>query len=483
MVGNDITNHYFSVNLPFSNCSEAQIEFEFLGERKTLYEKYSGSKFFKDMAEYANTLSSDNYSCNYYDINSFNSKFPKTNNSFLKMCHINIRSINLHKHELLSYLECIKYNFDIILLTECGQALVPNVEECFKDYSFFHKPPNTNKGGSGILIRKNIFDNIEIIENDLQYNCSEKNCKKCNMESLWLKLVLKNEKIIVGCIYRHPNTRLDHFNETYSKYIQKLNKNATCIIGGDFNIDLLQFERNNINEFLATNLENNFIPCITLPTRITEKSATLIDHIYIRLPMQKMQTKVDSGNLFCSITDHLMNFILLETSTRNSKERPYVRLFTKTRIKKYIKNAPNEPPLLPESGQENYSNVHAAFSIFIENLKKMLNKYFPLTRQSRKQFKQKEWITDKIKADIKKKNELFKKYMENNTEASKQNWNEAKYKVTEDIRRAQTQYYRSLLLEHNNNSQNLWRTFGKILKKRQKQSQNQQNKGKQQNYN
>ena len=154
------------------------------------------------------------------------------------------------------------------------------------------------------------------------------------MESLWLKLVLKNEKIIVGCIYRHPNTRLDHFNETYSKYIQKLNKNATCIIGGDFNIDLLQFERNNINEFLATNLENNFTPCITLPTRITEKSATLIDHIYIRLPMQKMQTKVDSGNLFCSITDHLMNFILLETSTKNSKERPYVHLFTKTRIKK-----------------------------------------------------------------------------------------------------------------------------------------------------
>ena len=60
----------------------------------------------------------------------------------------------------------------------------------------------------------------------------------------------------MGCIYRHPNTGLDHFNEAYSKYIQKLNKNATCIIGGDFNIDLLQFERNNINEFLATNLEN-----------------------------------------------------------------------------------------------------------------------------------------------------------------------------------------------------------------------------------
>ena len=94
----------------------------------------------------------------------------------------------------------------------------------------------------------------------------------------------------------------------------------------------------------------------------------------------------------------------------------------------------------------------------------MLNKYFPLTRQSRKQFKQKEWITDKIKADIKKKNDLFKKYINKNTEANKQNWKEANYKVTEEIRRAQTQYYRSLLLEHSNNSQNLWKTFGKILK-------------------
>ena len=179
-----------------------------------------------------------------------------------------------------------------------------------------------------------------------------------------------------------------------------------------------------------------------------------------------MQTKVDSGNLFCSITDHLMNFILLENNIKNNKDRPYVRLFTKARLEYYIQNSPNDPPLLPEneSEQVNITNVHIAFSEFIVNIKKMLDKYFPLTRQSRKQFREKEWITDKLKTDIKKKNDLFKKYTEKNTEASKQIWKEAKYKVTEDIRRAQIQYYRSLLLEHNNNSQNLWKTFGKILK-------------------
>ena len=463
MEGDLILNKFFSANLPFSNCSIAQIEQEFLGEKKTLFEKYSNSKFFKDMADYVNTISSNNYTCNYYDINSFNSKFTKTNNSYLKMCHINIRSINLHKHELLSYLECLKYNFDIILLTESGHALVENVEECFSDYNLFIKNPNTSKGGCGILIRKNIFDNIDVIDNNLQYKCNSSNCNKCITESLWLKLSLKNEKYIVGCIYRHPDSRLDHFNEAYSNYIQHLNKNATCIIGGDFNINLLQFERNNISEFLATNLENNFPPCITLPTRITERSATLIDHIYLRLPLQKMQTKVDSGNLFCSITDHLMNFILLENNIKNIKDRPYIRLFTKTRLKKFIKYSPYDPPIL--SDQDNSTNIHAAFSESMVNLKKMLDKYFPLTKQSRKQFRDKKWITVKLKEDIKKKNNLFKEYTETNTEASKQLWKQAKYKVTEDIRRAQTQYYRSLLQEHNNNSQNLWKTFGNILKK------------------
>ena len=92
-----------------------------------------------------------------------------------------------------------------------------------------------------------------------------------------------------------------------------------------------------------------------------------------------MQTKVDSGNLFCSITDHLMNFILLENNIKNIKDRPYIRLFTKTRLKNFIKYSPYDPPIL--SDQDNSTNIHAAFSEFMVNFKKMLDKYFPLTKQ------------------------------------------------------------------------------------------------------
>ena len=92
----------------------------------------------------------------------------------------------------------------------------------------------------------------------------------------------------LGCIYRHPNGNLSHFNQLYTKLLENINKNETCIIGGDFNIDLLQHEKSYIGEYLTINLENNFTPCITLPTRITSHSATLIDQIFLRLPLKKL---------------------------------------------------------------------------------------------------------------------------------------------------------------------------------------------------
>ena len=115
-----------------------------------------------------------------------------------------------------------------------------------------------------------------------------------------------------------------------------------------------------------------------------------------------------------SITDDLMHFILLENNIKNIKDRPYIRLFTKARLKNFIKHAPYDPPLLSENvhGQDNSTNIHAAFSEFMVNLKKILDKYFPLTKQSRKHFRDKEWITEKLKEDIKKKTNLFKEYTE-----------------------------------------------------------------------
>ena len=95
----------------------------------------------------------------------------------------------------------------------------------------------------------------------------------------------------------------------------------------------------------------------------------------------------------------------------------------------------------------------------------MLDKYFPLVKLSRKKFKDKPWITSGIKTSIKRREMLHEIYNEMPTEANELTWKKYKYEVTNCIRASETQYYRNLMCQHKNNCQNLWKIFGKILKK------------------
>ena len=359
MAGNNTDRHQMlalALALPFINLSYEQIRSEFLSDKQSITEKYENSSFLKDMSDYVNTFTSDNYQCNYFDVESFNSKHSNNKHQCLKICHINIRSLNLNKHTLYAYLESLNCTFDIILITECGNVKKASIEEVFCSYKFYMTTPNSKKGGAGILIHEDLIKNIEIIDNNKHFNCTHDECNKCEVESIWLKLTTKeNDKLVLGCIYRHPNGNITHFNEQYLKVLESISNNETCIIGGDFNIDLLNYKKNTIGDYLTINLENNFTPCITLPTRITAQSATLIDQIFVKFSAKKLQTKVSSGNLFCPISDHLMYFVLLGISSKKTKDRPYVRLFTEKRIKYFQEAAPNDPPLLPTKSDGNFS--------------------------------------------------------------------------------------------------------------------------------
>ena len=168
-----------------------------------------------------------------------------------------------------------------------------------------------------------------------------------------------------------------------------------------------------------------------------------------------------------------MNFVLLELDNKKIKDRPYVRLFTKNRIKYFQETVPNDPPLLPTKDDGNlvHNNLQHAFPTFLKNYQEMLDKYFPLVRLSRKKAKNKPWITTGIKTSIKHCSKLHKKYTERQNETRELAWKNYKHELTNCIRAAETQYYRKLLVDHNNSCQNLWKIFGKILKK----SKNKQN--------
>ena len=77
--------------------------------------------------------------------------------------------------------------------------------------------------------------------------------------------------------------------------LEKLTSENKLIITGDFNLNLIKHMQNTgVNQFLENILSNSLIPQITLPTRNTEKTATLIDNIIRN--SYKRNSNCQSGN-------------------------------------------------------------------------------------------------------------------------------------------------------------------------------------------
>ena len=102
-------------------------------------------------------------------------------------------------------------------------------------------------GGAAFLIKNdiqfNVLDNLKLILDDC--------------DDIWLELLLSNnERLVIGSIYRHPSYNFNEFQNKFISNIEALNnQKKSVVIGGDFNINLL----NNNNSNLIQNYIDDFL--------------------------------------------------------------------------------------------------------------------------------------------------------------------------------------------------------------------------------
>jgi len=110
-----------------------------------------------------------------------------------------------------------------------------------------------------------------------------------------------------------------------------------CFIVGDINIDLAKLNSHTpTSNYLVNLLCYNALPIImSMHTRITEQSATIIDHIYY-LPGRSSGSdlNVQSGNFWNDLTDHLPNFCLITSkdTKQQNEDRPFIRIYSASNI-------------------------------------------------------------------------------------------------------------------------------------------------------
>ena len=135
------------------------------------------------------------------------------------------------------------------------------------------------------------------------------------MEALCIKIAINKEFIKIISLYRPPNTNITEFFD-YFEHILSTSHDPTYIIG-DYNIDFNSYSSVKLN-FENLFYSYNFIPLITLPTRVTPNSSTIIDNI-----LTNVYKKHNNGVLLSDFSDHYPIFSITQnylTSNSNSNK-------------------------------------------------------------------------------------------------------------------------------------------------------------------
>ena len=236
-------------------------------------------------------------------------------------------------------------------------------------------------------------------------------------------------------------------------------KSKNCIIVGDLNIDLMKHETHyNTGEFLNTMLSHGFMPTILLPTRVTNHSCTLIDHIFYY--SKTFKNNFLTGNLFTDISDHFANFLLLDSNKKfYPKERPNVRIFGDENKEKFRS-------ILSEMNWEyelENKNVNDSMNIFYHTIVNAYNKLFSLVKLSRKRAKDKPWVTTGLKKSIKEKQRLFRIYKFNHSVENEQKYKKYNNELRTIIRQSEINYFKKMFDHKKNSIKMLWSNLGNIL--------------------
>ena len=281
----------------------------------------------------------------------------------------------------------------------------------------------TDKSGGGVAL---------YINDSLQYKYlpDMSKCLDNCAEVVSLEITHTNgKKALICCIYRAPKTELEQLNEFISNCCQNT-RNKTVYLCGDFNIDLLQHDTNNItNNFIDHLYSFGLHPLITRPTRITSHSKPLIDNIFTT-----NLSNIHSGLIINDLSDHLPIFLIFEYK---HNKRTNVTYNTKRVVNDY-----NLHVMRNKLKETNWNEILASedvnymYDTFTTKLKNIYNSTCPVTLTKQKLVRKmpdKPWMTHSLKQAC-KKNLLYRQFLKKISVASEERYKKYKNKLTGILR-------------------------------------------------
>ena len=276
-------------------------------------------------------------------------------------------------------------------------------------------------------------------------------------EMLWVEVGVGQSKIAIGTLYKPPRIPCGFFREAYDSLIHIYSKYEHTLLGGDFNINLLNTESYESRVLLDALIEPfSLTQMVKSPTRITDTSKTLIDLILVTRPENVLFTGVCDAP---GISDHCFTYCAY--NMKRVKSKPYVirrrnfRNFDKNTFYQAIEMEPWENIL-------HVTNIDDKVLILEKLINDVLDKFAPYKTFVVSNKSATPWITDEILEKMDERDgckDKFSKTGENKY------WDAYKFlrnKVTSMMRTSQKKVFNECINNKISNSQDFYKAAKKL---------------------
>ena len=419
-------------------------------------------------------------------------EIPRSRDDELGILCLNIRSIHKNLDQITDNItEYEKYDVISLNETNCNLSKLANGMDDLLIEGFhppiFQAPARKSCRGGGLLtyVNKrvcNSSDDIESLTLHPEPSLSGeflitkiRSCKK-----------FSNTVLVVN-IYRSPSSNSTKFIEIFDETLSKLRKHGKkqIILAGDFNIDLIKHERDEKSQNLIdTAASFGFAQVISRPTRITDHSATLIDHVYTN----KVEKIISSNVVALDLSDHLGTYIRIslapsfdrvsrpfepkclinDTQTNSNKQHEY-RMFNEANNEIFKR-------LIHDESWEQLDGLcaDARYEKFCEIYTHHYNTAYPLNtkriRRKHERVNPKPWVTPWLEDAFNRKNLLYLNYVKEPSIQNSTKYDKMKKFCEKHKNIAKARYYKKYFDEHSDNSRKQWQLINSVLNRTNKKN-------------
>ena len=387
----------------------------------------------------------------------------------LNILSLNCQSLNAKFNELQIFIEEMCHDqFGVICLQESW--LADNFEYSMfnlRNYSMIKQGKLCSEHGGLIIYvhdRYDISAPLTLIESvsGWEYLCIEISQK-----------APYPQKYVIVNVYRPPNEIVDKFNifvNEFDMFLNNLSKmNRSTYICADFNIDLLRIhKKHNYRNFFDTVLSAGFHPKITLPTRITDTSNTLIDNILVNV----IDDRHISGIMINKISDHQPIFTCNNKLFEQVDMTQYIEIETKSENsqKRFIEHLKNIN-IMNKLNMDINSDINDNYEVFCKLLQSSKSEHMPIKSVKFNKYKHKKnkWISKGIIKSIEIKDKLYKLMIQHtidDVEAHqyiKNTFNIYRNMLKKLIRQAKRLYYIATFARFKHNIKQTWKIIKETL--------------------